>query len=101
MATDFFNESYGVGFEGIINWGNTITDGWLANAFIAFIFIVTTLVLSKSEWKMSGALTFACFLTFITSLIMSLFLQINPYIMFLSIIGMAVGVFIGIINKNK
>lgn len=102
MTEAYYDPSVdGLGFEGVMNYVNTAVNGWLANLFLIFIFVVTILVLMKSEWKMSGIFAYAFFLVFISSLIMSLFLQINGYIIFVSIIGMGLSVLTGILTKNK
>ena len=102
MTTAYYSAATdGIGFEGILNYVNMLYDGWFVNLFILFIAIVTTFVLSKSEWKMSGVIAFTAFLIFITAMIFSLFTQVNGYIIFVSIIGMALGVFLGVMTKNN
>ena len=61
MVEPYYNLSYGTGFEGFINYANVIVDGWLVNAFLILIFSLSMFVLSKSEWKMSGILSFSFF----------------------------------------
>jgi len=99
MADGYYNASYGDGMEGILNYVNSITDGMFSTLFIIFIFIVSTYTLSKSEWKMNGVLTYSFLLTFITSMIMRLFMQVNPLIMYVSIVGLAISVFVGFWTK--
>lgn len=101
MTTPFYNLSYGAGFEGILNYTNEITNGWFGNLFIAFIFIATLVTLSKSDYKIPGVLSFCFVLTLITSMIFSLFMEIEPYIIFISIIGLGISVAWGIITKNR
>ena len=101
MTIAYYNSSYGQGFEGIINYVNTLTSGWFVNLFIIFIFIATTFTLAKSEWKMANVFAFSFFLIFITAMIFSLFTEVNNYITFVSIIGMGICVFVGIVTKNK
>jgi len=101
MTDPFYNISYGPGMEGILNYCNEITDGWFANLFLIFIFVSTTFVLSKSEWKMNSVLSYSFFVTLVTALVMSLFVELNGYIVYISVIGLALSVFIGIIVKSK
>lgn len=101
MADPYYNTSYGEGLEGVFNYSNSITDGWFANLFVIFIFIVTFTTLSKSEWKMNGVLAFCFFLTFITSMIMTLFMQVNPVLIYISLIGLAISVLAGILAKGR
>jgi len=101
MTVPYYNLSYGEGLEGIMNYANTLTDSWLANLFIMFIFLITIFVLGKSEWKMSSVMTYAFFLTLISSILMSVFMKVNGYIIFISVIGLGISVLTGIISKNK
>ena len=101
MVDGFYNSSFGPGIEGVINYCNTITDGWFSNLFLIFIFIVSTYSLSKSEWKMNSALTFSFFLVFLSAMIMRVFMQINALIIYVAIIGLAITVFAGIWNKQN
>jgi len=101
MAEGYYNISYGPGMEGIVNYVNEITNGMFSALFIIFIFIVTTYTLSKSEWKMNSVLTYSFLLTFITSMIMRLFMRVNPLIMYVSIVGLAISVFVGFWTKQS
>lgn len=101
MTTPFYNSSYGSGIEGVMNYVNTITNTWFSNLFLLFIFTVTMYTLSKSEWKMNSALTFSFFLIFISTMIMRLFMQINPLVMYITILGLGITVFIGLWDKQK
>ena len=101
MTTPYYNVSYGVGFEGIMNYVNEIVNTWFANLFLLFIFIVTFYTLSKSEWKMNSVLTYSFLVVFISAIIMRLFMRVNILIVYISILGLAITIFIGIWNKNK
>ena len=77
----------GYGLEGVVNFANTYSEGWMVNLFLLMIWIVSTYVLSKSEYKMANVLTFTFLLTFLLAIIFSLFITINPYIIFFTSIG--------------
>jgi hypothetical protein len=100
-TADFYNATtYGGGIEGILNWGNTWTDGIFANIFLVMIWIVSSYVLSKSEWKMSNVITFTSFLTFLLAVIMSLFMTVNGYIIFFSSVVFVVALVVSIIDRK-
>lgn len=101
MTEPYYNNSYGVGIEGVFNYVNELTTGWFGNLFLIFIFIASFTALSKSEWKMSGVLSFSFFLVFITGMIMQLFMQINPIVIYAAVIGLAINVFVGFIAKGR
>lgn len=82
MVEVFYDPLVNPGLEGFLNWANSYTEGWFASAFIVMVWIVSTYVLSKSEWKLSNVVTFTSFLTFLLSLIMSLFMSVNGYLIF-------------------
>jgi len=86
MANEtFYNAAtYGNGLEGVLNWANGYTDGFFSGAFLVMIWIVSTYVLSKSEWKLSNVLAFTSLLTFLIAMFMSLFMTINGYLTFFS-----------------
>lgn len=97
----YYNLTYGPGMEGILNYVNEITNSWFATLFLLFIFLVTMITLSKSEWKMSSVFSFAFFLVFISTMMMQLFMRVNSTILYISIIGLAISVFIGVWSNNK
>ena len=91
---------YGAGIEGVLNWSNSYVDGWFSTAFIAMIWIVSTYVLIKSEWKISSVLSFTSFLVLMLSIIMSLFMSVNGYIIWVSAIIFAVSLSASIIDRR-
>jgi Cu/Ag efflux pump CusA len=94
MVDGFYNVSYGPGMEGILNYCNEITNTLFSSLFLIFIFVVCVYTLAKSEWKMNSVLTYSFFLIFVSSMIMQLFLRVNPLIVYVSIIGMAISAFV-------
>jgi hypothetical protein len=99
LATEpYYDSSYGTGFEGFLNYANILVNGWFVNVFLALIWIVTVYTLSKSEWKMPGILSFAFFITFITAMIMRLFItSMNELVLFMLGVGLAISVFWAVI----
>lgn len=101
MVETFYNPTVeGLGIEGLLNWANSYTEGWFASAFIVFIWIVSTYVLSKSEWKLSNVLTFTSLLTFLLSIIMSLFMTVNGYLIFFSSIVFVISLVWSIVDRR-
>jgi hypothetical protein len=91
----------GRGLEGLLNYANTLTNSWFANAFLAMVFIISVYVGGKSEWKMHTVVSFACLISLISSIIMKLFMNVNEYIIFLFAIGLGVSIFRGIISSER
>jgi len=101
MVDTFYNPlTDGPGLEGLLSWSNTYSEGWFSAAFLVMIWIVSTYVLSKSEWKMSNVVTFSSLLVFLLSVIMSLFLAVNGYLIFASSVVFIVGLVFSIINRG-
>jgi len=101
MTDTFFNPVVdGSGIEGLFNWSNTYTDGWFSLSFLVMVWIVSTYVLSKSEWKMSNVLTFTSLLTFLLAVIMGLFTAVNGYLIFFSSIVFIVALAWSIIDRK-
>jgi hypothetical protein len=99
MTEPYFNpQVHGLGLEGFLNYANTLVNGWFVNLFLAIIWIVTVYTLSKSEWKMSGIVSFAFFITFMSAMIMRLFTQVSEFIIFGLAVGLAASVFWAIIT---
>ena len=90
--TDYYNTSYGYGFEGFMNWANGTTEGWMATGFLFFIYLSSFYVLSKSEFKASANSTFAFLIVFISMLIIKLFLTINEIATYIIIFGLGISV---------
>jgi hypothetical protein len=97
----YFNNSYGLGLEGFINYINIAVEGWLVNAFLAFAFIASVLVLSKSEWKMPGIVAFSSFVCLILAMIFKLFTMVNDYVIFFLVTLLAISVLWGILSKGE
>lgn len=100
MVEPYFNTSFGLGLEGFLNYSNSLTDGWFANAFLAMIWIVIVYTLGKSEWKVAGSVSFAFFVTFIAAMIMKLFMNVSEYTIFLIVIGLAGSIFWSFVTEK-
>jgi len=79
----------GIGIEGFLNWANLSVDGWMANAFLFFVWMSFVYVGSKSEWKLSNVMAFSFFTCLITSMILSIFTTVNLVAIFVIIFGLA------------
>lgn len=99
MTELYYNNSYGIGLGGFLNYTNSLVDGWMANLFIIFIFIASIITLSKSEWSMPGISAFSFFLCLITAMMLNLFLVVNNLVMFILGLGLAVSIAWGILSK--
>jgi hypothetical protein len=102
MTEPYYNASlHGNGFEGLINYANVLVDGWFVNAFLITMFIISVYVLSKSEWKISGVLSFSFFLCFLTAIIFKIFTAVNEMVIFMIGIGLAGSIFWSIISRDS
>jgi len=92
MTADFYNLSYGPGMEGFINYANVSLDGWFVNAFLAFIYIATFYVGSKSEWNNASVSAFSFFICLISMMVFAVFTQVNEMVTFILIFGLGISV---------
>ena len=101
MTEPYYNvSSHGTGIEGFMNYANVLVDGWMATAFITFIWLITLYVGSKSEWEIKSVLAFSFFLSLITIMILRLFTIVNEVLIFVCIFGLGVSVFLMVIDKK-
>lgn len=102
MTELYYNPAVdGQGLEGLLNYSNTLTGNWFANSFLAMVFIISVYVGSKSEWKIHTVVSFACFISLLSSFIMKLFMNVNEYIIFLFAIGLGISIFWGVISSER
>jgi len=100
MTEPYYNLSeHGPGMEGFVNYANVLVNGWLSILFILFIWLATIYVGSKSEWKMSGVMSFAFLLCLISSAILSLFTVVNEILVFIIIFGLGASIFWMVIER--
>lgn len=85
--------THGFGIEGFMNYANVLVDGWMAVMFITFIWLATVFVGSKSEWKLSGVLSFSFLLCLVSSMILRLFTIVNELVIFVCIFGLGASIF--------
>lgn len=97
----YYNSSYGLGIEGILNYTNELVDGYFILAFLAFIWGVTYMGTSKANYNEPACLAFAFLLTFISSLFFTLFTTVSNYAIFLSAFGLAGSIFWMIIKGRE
>ena len=94
MTEPYYNATaHGLGIEGFMNYANVLVDGWMATAFLVFIWLASIYVGSKSEWKMSNVVAFSFFITFISAMIMRLFTIVNEIAIFASVFGLGISIF--------
>ena len=101
MTEILYNSSYGLGFEGFLNYGSQLTDGWFSVAFLSAIWIITVYVMSKSEWKIPGIVSFASFIVLILSWIMKLFMVVNETFIFTLALLLAGSLTWSILSENN
>lgn len=99
---EFYSASTsGRGFEGFLNWTNSIVDFWMIPAFLLVFYLLTIYVLSKSEYKNGGNILFASILFFILSMIAQTFTQFNQIVIFFFGIMIGVGAVITFIESAR
>jgi hypothetical protein len=101
MTEPFYNSSYGLGAEGILNYASVLTDGWLSIAFLSALWVIMVYVMSKSEWKMPGIIAFASFITLFMSWIMKLFMVVSEQFIFVIALLLAGSLAWSILSENN
>ncbi len=89
----------GIGIEGFLNWANLSVEGWMATAFLFFIWLSFVYVGSKSEWKLANVMAFSFFICLLASMIFSVFTTVNIIATFVIIFGLAGSVLWSVIGK--
>jgi hypothetical protein len=97
----YYNASFGEGMEGFINWANYSVDNWMMPIFLFVFYGLSIFVLTKSEWKLGGCVTFASFLFFILAMIAQTFVTFNQITIFIFVIGIGVGIVLSFIENAK
>lgn len=101
MAVPYYNSSYGNGLEGVMSYSDSLVDGWFSLLFLAAMWIIMTVGLSKSEWKLPGVMAFTSFITLLIAEIMKLFMQVSDKTIFILIIMTAGFAAWSVIDNNK
>jgi hypothetical protein len=100
MTEAYYNATaHGTGIEGFINYANILVDGWFATMFIVFIWLSSVYVGSKSDWKLSGVMSFSFFLCLVSAMIMRLFTIVNETVIFVCIFGLGISIFWMVIER--
>ena len=97
MTQPYYNISYGTGFEGIVNFANSLTGFWLVPIFL--LFVVTTLVVTFSrdrQYPISGILAFSLMIAFFGAMLFKLVTMVNEVVIYLLVVGIAVSIMWGI-----
>jgi len=98
----YFNMSAdGVGLEGLLNWTNGITDNWFVPIFLLVFYGLAIFLASKSEYKMGAWVGWISFLFALLGAIAQTFTQFNQMVIFIFVIGIAVGVVMSFIENAK
>jgi len=101
MTQPYYNiTAHGPGIEGFMNYANVLVEGWMATAFVVFIWLITMYVGSKSEWNIKSVLAFSFFISLVTIMIIRLFTVVNEILVFVCIFGLGLSVFLMIIDKR-
>ncbi len=104
MPIPFYNTSYGFGWEGLINWGNSITNWWMVPFYLAFIFIAIVLVLSRREdrqYPIAAIIAYALLSVGLAAMLFKLMTLVSEYIIYVCIIGLALAIGWGIWTSNN
>jgi len=89
MTEEYYNmTAHGTGFEGFLNYANTLVDGWMVIFFLIAIYSISMYVLSKSEWKLSSCSMFSFFICMVSVFIFRMFTIVNEIVIFICIIGL-------------
>lgn len=100
MTEPYYNISYGEGFNGVLNYSNTLVDGWLVNSFLITIYVVLMTVGIKSEWKSSNVSAVASLLCLITAIGLRLITDVNELTIYLSGIVLAISLAFSYIGRK-
>lgn len=100
MTEPYYNSSYGNGLEGFMNYANILVDGWFVNGFIFAMFVIMTYVMSKSDWRMPGVLSFSFFTCMITAWIFRLFTVVNETLIFALAFGLGLSIVWAVIDRK-
>jgi ABC-type proline/glycine betaine transport system permease subunit len=95
------NMSSGKGLEMIVNWANTSMNNLPIPIFLFVFYGLAIYLMSKTEWKLGGSITFCSFLFFLLAMIAQTFAYLNQIIIFIFIIGIAVGIVVGRIENAR
>ena len=104
MTIPFYNSSYGAGFEGVVNYANSITNYWMVPAYLMFIFLALVLVLSRREdrqYPMAAIIGYAFLAVGLAGMIFKLMTYVSEYFIYIAIVGVAVAVAWGIWTSNN
>ena len=97
MTAPIYNASYGNGFEGIVNYANSVVDWWMVPFFMIFVFLALVLTFSKDrQFPMSAILAFGFFVALIVGGIFKLATVVSEYMIYLALVGLALAVAWGI-----
>jgi len=97
----YYNSSYGPGIEGVLNYDNSLVNGYFVVAFLAFIWLVIYVGMSKAGYNEPTGTSFAFLLSLITSFFFALFTTVPTYVIFVLAVGLAGSIFWMIIKGRE
>ena len=99
MAIQYYNSSFGTGFEGIVNYSNLLTDLWMVPIFLIFVFIAIVGTLSKREDKqfpVSAIVSYALLAVLIAAIIFKLMTSVPEYIIYMVVVSLGIAIAWGV-----
>jgi hypothetical protein len=100
----YYNISYGAGFEGVLNWSNSITNYMMIPFYLGFIFLAIVMVLSKREdrqYPMAAIIAFAFLTVALSGMFFKLMTMVSEYVIYICIIGVAGAIAWGLWTSNN
>jgi hypothetical protein len=97
MTEPYFNASYGSGFEGVVNFANSLTDFWMVPVFLTFIFVTLVVTFSRDrQYPISAIVAFSLVVVFFGAMLFKLVTAVNELTVYVLVIGIAISVMWGI-----
>lgn len=94
---NYYNSSYGLGFEGLVNYANILTDYWFVPFFLAFIFIALVATFSKDrQFPMSAIVAFSLVMVMMAAFVFKLVTVVNESLIYVVIAALGLAVAWGI-----
>jgi hypothetical protein len=89
----YFNNSYGPGFEGVVDYVNTLTDFWFVPVFLGFILIALIATFSKDkQFPMSAVVAFSLVVVMLGLFLFKLVTSVSEIIVYVVIVALALAV---------
>jgi riboflavin transporter FmnP len=93
----YYNSSYGLGFEGIVNYANILTNYWFVPFFLAFVLFALITTFSKDrQFPMSAIIAFSLVIVMMAAFVFKLVTVVNESVIYIIIAGLGIAVAWGI-----